>query len=575
MSDSPELIMDSYFLKCFQTIYLTNLESGAEDLDPLSEFYFFQRKLGDGWSHLTMSGVEQILQHLDVLCKQNPVFSDETIEYLRDKGYDNRTLEYLKKVDFKSVKIESVPDGTPTSANIPLLKITGPISVVSFLESYINGAIGSNMAWASFVSNGYENIAKELGVEIGFVDNGLRGTNPAAAEWMSYSYGVGGGQATSNELAAKKYGISERGTMYHGYVLQMIVRSGDEFSAFYNFGKQNPQNAVFLVDTVNVTGGVTNAILAATKLKNELGNKFKFSGVRIDSGNSIEEIVSYYKFARKAMNQTGFSDAEVFLSGDMEPEKIISIVKAIRSDVEIAGEKLPRFAVGRALAKTYPMGITAKILGIQNGKDWEDLMKLALDENGQPTLKQTYTGDITPYELYDNNGNLIANVVVDKEGIEGIGKVTKFKMGDNPSPEVYDLSLAYREGRLKPMMKVHFDNGRREGEIATSPTNQKVTIARAIGEGKRKKMIVDENGVFPTYIDSRLSKRMREVSLDISERAHEAPHHSDNLSEGEINRIRETVSGVKSSVFGFSDTPNPHVIGEISIKPDHKKVIHL
>lgn len=281
---APEdfLLQDSYFMRCAQARFLANLEAGmsGDQADPIVSFYFFQRRL-EGWPFFTVSNHEQVMQHMEGLCRHG-IHPDVIQHYAGkkthgQKDYDLRFLAHLKQADFSRTSYAAIPEGNLIGGNIPLGRITGPLSQVASLESFDNGALGSGMAWSSMVSADYFQISKELGIDIQYVDFGMRGTNPAATPWMSRSAYVGGTVGTSNEYAAFRFGLPERGTMFHGYILSFMEphdknvadgkKQNGEYESFVNYGRANPQNAVFLVDTCSIQTGMVNAIAAAKTLQ--------------------------------------------------------------------------------------------------------------------------------------------------------------------------------------------------------------------------------------------------------------------------------------------------------------------
>lgn len=91
---------------------------------------------------------------------------------------------------------------------------------------------------------------------------------------------IGGCIGTSNTYTGKKYKIPVLGTMAHS----LVTESEDEYTAFLNYAKSNPNNCVFLVDTYDtLKSGIPNAIRVADDYLTP--NGYKFKGIRIDSGD--------------------------------------------------------------------------------------------------------------------------------------------------------------------------------------------------------------------------------------------------------------------------------------------------
>jgi len=120
---------------------------------------------------------------------------------------------------------------------------------------------------------------------------------------------IGGFLGTSNVLAGKEFGIPIFGTMAHSFILAHET----EEEAFENFAKHYPQNAILLVDTFDTLEGVKKAV----KVIKKLGSK-TFKGIRLDSG----DIVYLAKESRKILDEAGFKDAMIFVSGGLNEYKI-------------------------------------------------------------------------------------------------------------------------------------------------------------------------------------------------------------------------------------------------------------
>ena len=124
---------------------------------------------------------------------------------------------------------------------------------------------------------------------------------------------ISGCIGTSNTLAAMKYGIPALGTMAHS----LVCDSDNEYQAFLDFAKSNPNNCMFLVDTYDtLKSGIPNAIKVAKEYL--IPNNLKFKGIRIDSG----DLAYLSKKARKMLDEAGFLDAKICLSNSLNEESI-------------------------------------------------------------------------------------------------------------------------------------------------------------------------------------------------------------------------------------------------------------
>ncbi|MCK5074876.1 MAG: nicotinate phosphoribosyltransferase, partial [Calditrichia bacterium] len=114
---------------------------------------------------------------------------------------------------------------------------------------------------------------------------------------------------TSNVMAGKEFGIPIFGTAAHSWI--MAFR--DELKSFEAFHITFPESTILLVDTYGTEKGIENAI--------KVGNKIK--GIRIDSGNLLEESIK----ARKQLDDAGMQNVKIVLSGDLDEYKIKDLIE--------------------------------------------------------------------------------------------------------------------------------------------------------------------------------------------------------------------------------------------------------
>lgn len=145
---------------------------------------------------------------------------------------------------------------------------------------------------------------------------------------------LGGGFATSNVEAGRRYGIPTSGTMAHSYVQAFE----DERDAFRSFASDHPDHSILLVDTYDTVEGVRRAI----EVCHELGIEPK--GVRLDSGDLAELALD----ARRQLDDAGFEDTVVFASGGLDEHAIHELVAD--------GAPIDGFGVGTSLtvSKDHP-----------------------------------------------------------------------------------------------------------------------------------------------------------------------------------------------------------------------------
>jgi nicotinate phosphoribosyltransferase len=173
---------------------------------------------------------------------------------------------------------------------------------------------------------------------------------------------IGGCAGTSNVLAGKLFGMPVKGTHAHSWVMSF----DDETAAFDAYARALPNNCIFLVDTYNTLDGVTHAIDAGKRLR-EQGKKLV--GIRLDSGDlaylSIE--------ARKLLDAAGFNDAVIVASNDLD-EHLITSLKKQRAAINVwgVGTKLVTAYDQPALGCVYKLSALKRADGV-----WEPKLKLS------------------------------------------------------------------------------------------------------------------------------------------------------------------------------------------------------
>lgn len=227
------------------------------------------------------------------------------------------------------------------------------------------------------------------------------------------------------------------------------------------------------------------------------------------------------------MNACDLKDADIFLSGDMNCEKIIEIVKIIQADPELQGEKLPRFAVGRQLAKVYALGMTAKISCFVGADGiWHDTLKPALDHAG----KRTYPGMVDAYALHNHQGQIIGNIVTNQEYFATL------KGSFDVHGTMVDLAQAREAGLIVPLTKMLFENGGRTAD------GKEPIVAQNARAAAQRKLIPHNIEKLATIIDLRVQQLMSDLTFDIAAEAAIPPLPGKYLSATEIRAIQGAVA---------------------------------
>lgn len=170
-----------------------------------------------------------------------------------------------------------------------------------------------------------------------------------------------------------------------------------EYEAFRAYADAYPDNCLLLVDTYDtLRSGVPNAIKVFKELKAK-GHTPK--GIRLDSG----DFAYLSKKARKMMDEAGFPEAKICVSGDLDERSINSLVQQ--------GAKIDLWGVGTRLITSEDLpalGGVYKLSAVFDG-DGKEIPKIKLSDN---TAKITTPAFKKLYRLYDKeNGMAIADLI--------------------------------------------------------------------------------------------------------------------------------------------------------------------
>lgn len=372
------MLTDFYEITMGNGYYLNGLK------DKIAYFDMFFRNVPDDGGFAIMAGVNQLIEYFERLH-----FSDEDIEYLRNKKiFDESFLDYLKNFKF-SCDVWAIPEGTPIFPYEPIVTVKGPVIQAQFVETMVLLTINHQSLIATKSSRIVRAAQGRPVMEFGSrraqgYDGAMLGARAAY---------IAGCSGTACTIVDREYGIPALGTMAHSWV-QMFPT---ELDAFRAYAKVYPQNCLLLVDTYNVLkSGVPNAIKV---FKEDIVPRgFKPAGIRIDSG----DITYLSNKARKMLDDAGFKDVPIVASNSMD-EYIIR-------DILAQGAKVDSFGVGERLitSKSEPVfGGVYKLSAIE--EDGRIVPKIKVSENVE---KITNPGFKQVYRLYSRENNkAIADVI--------------------------------------------------------------------------------------------------------------------------------------------------------------------
>ena len=324
-------------------------------------FELFARHLPPHRDWLLVAGLGPALTLVEAMR-----FGPGELAYLRRLGFAPAFLEYLAGFRF-SGHVDAMPEGTIAFAGEPLLRVTAPRIEAQLVETLLLNQINFQTAIATKAARLV--LAAGGGAVVDFSPRRDHGID--AAMKAARSAAIAGAAGTSNVAAARRYGITPVGTMAHSYVMSF----SSEQEAFRAFMCDTPENAVMLVDTFDTVEGVRRAIAASR----DTGVPLK--GVRLDSGDRLV----LARAARALLDDAGFRDAAIVVSGDLDERTIAELVAA--------GAPVDVWGVGTDLGTSRDsptVGGVYKLVADRRDGRWRPVAKRSPDKATIPGPKQVF-----------------------------------------------------------------------------------------------------------------------------------------------------------------------------------------
>lgn len=367
--------MDKRNLTLLTDLYQLTMMNGYFNYDKKDEVAVFDVffRQHDMITYSLACGLEQVVDYI-----LNLKFGKEEIEYLSSLNvFSKEFLDYLKDFHF-SGDVYAVPEGTVVFPGEPIMTVKAPIIEAQLVETAIlnmmnfQTLIATKSAKINYAAKG--DSVMEFGLR--------RAQAPDAGIYGARAAVIGGCSSTSNVLAGKMFNIPVAGTHAHSWVMNF----SDEYTAFMEYAKVYPDNALLLVDTFDtLKQGVPNAIKVFDYLK---VNGHKPKGIRLDSG----DLAYLSKKARKMLDDAGYQDTIICASGDLDEYSINSL--------KSQGAKIDLWGVGTKLITSADMpalGGVYKLAAIID-KEGNITPKIKLSEN---IIKITNPGFKNVYRVYD------------------------------------------------------------------------------------------------------------------------------------------------------------------------------
>ena len=338
-------------------------------------FELFTRSLPPRRNFLVAAGLQQALEFLQGLS-----FSHEQVSYLREHpaftGIQGNFFDYLASFRF-SGDVWAMPEGTVCFPGEPLLRVTAPIVEAQIVETALLAAVSFQTMVASKAARSVEAAAGRPIVEFG----SRRAHGIEAGVFAARAAFIGGCRGTSNVEAGHRFGVPTYGTQAHSW----IMAHETEEEAFGQFLDLFPRHSVLLVDTYDVRNAVEKIIAMGRRPR----------GIRLDSGDLTADSI----WARKRFDDNGWGDVEIFASGDLDEDRISSLLAA--------GARIDTFGVGTSLSTSSDapsLNVLYKLAEVErDGVVWE-AAKLS-------AAKVTYPGRKQVYRAVDPTGRYAGDVI--------------------------------------------------------------------------------------------------------------------------------------------------------------------
>ena len=464
--DSLTLHTDLYQINMMQVYFKQNIHNKRA----VFEVFFRKNPFKNGYA--VFAGLERIISYLN-----NLTFSQSDLDYLQSLGYHGEFLDYLRNLKM-SLTVRSVQEGDLVFANEPIVQVEGPLAQCQLVETALLNIVNFQTLIATKAARIRSVIEDEPLMEFGT----RRAQEMDAAIWGTRAAVIGGANGTSNVRAGKLFDIPVLGT--HAHALVQVY--GNDYEAFKAYAETH-HNCVFLVDTYDT---LRLGVPAAIRVARELGDKIKFLGVRIDSG----DLAYISKKVRQQLDEAGFLDAKIYASNDLDENTILNL-KMQKAKIDVWG-------VGTKLITAYDqpaLGAVYKIVAIadENG-ELRNTIKLSNNAEKVSTPGKKQVWRITSREKGKSEGDYITYDGLDVNGLEELEMFHPTYTYINKKVKNFDavplLVYIFQEGNLvynQPTLteiqayaREEFDKLWDEYKRVLNPQDYPVDLARDIWQDK-------------------------------------------------------------------------------------------
>ncbi|EGC26003.1 nicotinate phosphoribosyltransferase [Streptococcus sanguinis] len=464
--DSLTLHTDLYQINMMQVYFKQNIHNKRA----VFEVFFRKNPFNNGYA--VFAGLERIISYLN-----NLTFSQSDLDYLQSLGYHGEFLDYLRNLKM-SLTVRSVQEGDLVFANEPIVQVEGPLAQCQLVETALLNIVNFQTLIATKAARIRSVIEDEPLMEFGT----RRAQEMDAAIWGTRAAVIGGANGTSNVRAGKLFNIPVLGT--HAHALVQVY--GNDYEAFKAYAETH-HNCVFLVDTYDT---LRLGVPAAIRVARELGDKIKFLGVRIDSG----DLAYISKKVRQQLDEAGFPDAKIYASNDLDENTILNL-KMQKAKIDVWG-------VGTKLITAYDqpaLGAVYKIVAIEDETgELRNTIKLSNNAEKVSTPGKKQVWRITSREKGKSEGDYITYNGLDVNSLEELEMfhptytyINKTVKNFDAVPLLVDIfqegNLVYAQPTLTEIQayaRKEFDKLWDEYKRVLNPQDYPVDLARDIWQDK-------------------------------------------------------------------------------------------
>ena len=210
--------------------------------------------------------------------------------------------------------------------------------------------------------------------------------------------------ATSNVLAARRYGIPPTGTMAHSY----ITSFDNEADAFRAYARRFPDRSILLLDTYDTINAAHIAVDVAKEME---ADGHHLTGVRLDSGDFDD----LSRQVRRILDAAGLDYVRIVASGGLDEYELERLIQG--------GAPIDMFGVGTRV-------------GVSADAPYCDMVYKMVCYDGRPVMKlstgkSSLPGGKQVFRQHNADGKMAGDVIaLDYEEIDSAEPLLALAMSD-------------------------------------------------------------------------------------------------------------------------------------------------